>query len=123
MDAEALAAMGSGNEMEQMAAMQQQKQAMEEQRLSILDQILTDESKSRLTRMRLVKEEKARQIEDYIIKAAQSGQLRNKVTEEELVALINQADAAAAKKKVVTTNRKKYSGLDDDSDDNDDDLM
>ena len=108
---------------EEMQYQQQQMKAQEEQRLSILDQILTLESKNRLTRMALVKAEKARQIEDYLIKAASAGQLRNKVTEDELVALINQADAADKSKKSVTNLRRTYGGMDEDSDDNDDDLM
>ena len=52
---------------------------MEEQRRSILDQILEPEAKDRLIRLALVKPEKARVMEDHLIKAATSGQLRSKV--------------------------------------------
>lgn len=52
---------------------------MEEQRRSILDQILEPAAKDRLIRLALVKPEKARVMEDHLIKAATSGQLRSKV--------------------------------------------
>ena len=56
-----------------------QQAQMEEQRRSILDQILEPAAKDRLIRLSLVKKEKARFMEDHLIKAATSGQLRSKV--------------------------------------------
>lgn len=54
---------------------------MEEQRRSILDQILEPAAKDRLTRLALVKKDKARTMEDHLIRAATTGQLRSKVTQ------------------------------------------
>lgn len=54
---------------------------MEEQRRSILDQILEPAAKDRLIRLALVKPEKARGMEDHLIRAATSGQLRSKVSQ------------------------------------------
>ena len=52
---------------------------MEERRVMILDQILEPEAKQRLSRLSIVKKEKARAVEDSLIKAATSGQLKGKV--------------------------------------------
>jgi programmed cell death protein 5 len=53
---------------------------MTEQRASILDQILEPAAKDRLQRLGLVKKEKARRIEDTLISAATSGQLKTRVS-------------------------------------------
>lgn len=53
---------------------------MEEQRAMILDQILEPEAKARLTRLSMVKPDKARAVESSLIKAGTSGQLKSKVS-------------------------------------------
>ena len=55
-----------------------------EARQSILNQILHPEAADRLGRIRLVKEQRATDVENRLIMLAQSGQLRSKVTEEQL---------------------------------------
>ena len=107
----------SAEEMQQRQAQQQQ---MEEQRNSILDQILDESAKDRLKRLNLVRKDKARAIEDSLIKAATTGQLRNKVTDDQLVKMLEGTEEAGQKK--VSMQRRNY-GMDSDDDDNDDDLM
>ncbi len=132
----------------------QQKQAAaaaaEERRNMILDQILDGNAKQRLSRLALVKKEKARAVEDSLIRAATNGQLKEivsylwyslsslrcissrllltQVTEEKLIAMLEQISCggddlggAGGKKKSVVVQRRKY-GFDEDDDDNDDDL-
>lgn len=113
--------MPSAAEMQQQQAQQQQQ---EEMRTSILDQILEPASKERLTRLNLVRKDKARAVEDALIKAATSGQLRGKVTEEQLIGMLEGTSDAngEAKGKAVSVQRRNY-GMDSDDDDNDDDLM
>jgi programmed cell death protein 5 len=53
---------------------------MDEQRLSILDQILEPAAKDRLLRLSMVKKEKASRVEASLIQAATSGKLRGKVS-------------------------------------------
>lgn len=60
-----------------------------EARQSILNQILHPEAADRLGRIRLVKEERATDVENRLIMLAQSGQLRQKVTEEQLKELLS----------------------------------
>jgi len=63
---------------------------MEERRNFILAQVTEPDARERLSRIALVKPEKARQIEDMIIRAAQSGGLSSKVDEQKLIQLLEQ---------------------------------
>ncbi|KAJ5372217.1 DNA-binding TFAR19-related protein [Penicillium concentricum] len=97
---------------------QQRKQAEAEQRASILSQILDPEAADRLGRIRLVKESRATDIENRLIMLAQSGQLRSKVTEQQLKELLGAVAENQRKEeeehKIVFTRRK--GGWDDDDD-------
>jgi len=115
---------GSQEEMQQRQAQMAEK---EEQRKSILDQILDSAASDRLKRLNLVRKDKARSVEDSLIKAAMSGQLRNKISDEQLIGMLEQiggGDGAegGGGKKAVMIQRRSY-GMDSDDDDNDDDLM
>lgn len=90
----------------------QQQEA--EARQSILDQILEPSAADRLGRIRLVKESRATDVENRLIMLARSGQLRQKVTEEQLKELLN-AVAETKEEKIVISRRK--GGWDDDDDD------
>ena len=76
---------GQPQTQEQAAQMQEKQQAQEMQRQQILDQILLPEARDRLKRLGLVKEAKARGVEDMLIQAAKSGQLKNRVDEARLL--------------------------------------
>jgi len=64
------------------------RQQEAEARNSILSQVLTPEAADRLGRIRLVKESRATNVENRLIMLARSGQLRSKVTEEQLKELL-----------------------------------
>ncbi|OJZ91355.1 hypothetical protein ASPFODRAFT_78313 [Aspergillus luchuensis CBS 106.47] len=88
-----------------------------DRRATILNQILEPEAADRLGRIRLVKESRAADVESRLIMLAQSGQLRQKVTEEQLKQLLN-AMAENQRKdeeehKIVINRR---GGWDDDDD-------
>jgi programmed cell death protein 5 len=98
---------------------EEQKRAMEsERRSAILNQILEPEAVDRLNRIRLVKESRAADIESRLIMLAQTGQLRQKVTEEQLKDLLNAISEnqrkAEEESKIVISRRK--GGWDDDDD-------
>eukprot|EP00727_Mastigamoeba_balamuthi_P011232 m51a1_g6731 hypothetical protein (150) ;mRNA; r:194298-195079 len=97
---------------EQMAAQQEQRRMAEEQRNMFLQQILTYEARERLSRIALVKPDKARRVEDYLLHSAQTGRIKSKVDEGQLISLLEQI---AEKTKVSTTITIKRRG--DDSDD------
>ncbi|KAH8426413.1 DNA-binding protein [Aspergillus melleus] len=97
---------------------EQRKQAESERRSAILSQILEPEAADRLGRIRLVKESRAMDIENRLIMLAQTGQLRQKVNEDQLKQLLNAVAENQRKDeeehKVVFSRRK--GGWDDDDD-------
>jgi programmed cell death protein 5 len=82
---------------------------------------------SRLSRLSLVKKDKARAVEDSLIAGATNGRLKSKVTEEQLIAMLEQISGGAGeeeaanglKKKGVVIQRRRYGMEDDDDDDAD----
>ncbi|EKD15666.1 hypothetical protein MBM_06294 [Drepanopeziza brunnea f. sp. 'multigermtubi' MB_m1] len=91
------------------------RQQESEARASILQQILEPEAADRLGRIRLVKESRARDVEDRLIMLARSGQLRSKVTETQLRELLEAVAEKGKEEKIVVSRRK--GGWDDEDDD------
>ncbi|RYP69985.1 hypothetical protein DL771_005776 [Monosporascus sp. 5C6A] len=88
-----------------------------EARKSLLDQILHPEAADRLGRIRLVKEQRATDVENRLLMLARTGQLRQKVTEDqlkELLSAVSESSRQAEQEKIVVSRRK---GWDDDDDD------
>ncbi|KAL6893373.1 PDCD5-related protein [Trichoderma evansii] len=104
---------GSGQEERQRHQLSPLRQA-EEARQQILNQILHPEAADRLGRIRLVKEQRATDVENRLITLAQTGQLRQKVTEEQLKELLTAVADNEQHEKIVVSRRK---GWDDDDDD------
>jgi len=94
---------------------EQQKNREAEARTSILGQILTPEASDRLGRIRLVKASRANDVENRLITLARSGQLRQKVTEEQLKDLLGAVSENESTEQKITVSRRK--GWDDDDDD------
>jgi programmed cell death protein 5 len=102
---------------------QQQQQQQEEQKHAILQQALTPEALERLGRIKLVKQQKAVQVENAIVSMAMSGKLPGRINEGKLIEMLERgnAKAAATGPASISIQRKKYA-LDSD-DDNDDDML
>lgn len=101
---------------------QQKNEEILEKRRIILKSLLTPEANERLSRIRIVKEEKARQIEDIILMNSQRGLIRNKLEDEQLISIIEQVSEIVQKKEPkIQIKRKKQ--FDDDDDFNEDDYM
>lgn len=97
-----------------------QRQQQEEQRQSILNQILEPDAADRLGRIRLVKQSRAAEVESRLIMLARSGQLRQKVTEEQLKQMLSslteheeQSGKSAKMPKVVRRDAWDDDDLDD----------
>ncbi|WYZ45566.1 hypothetical protein EsH8_VIII_000882 [Colletotrichum jinshuiense] len=103
---------GGSNQKQQQAEQRQQQET--EARQQILNQILHPEAADRLGRIRLVKEQRAQDVENRLIMLAQSGQLRSKVTETQLKELLSAVAENKEEEKIVVSRRK---GWDDDDDD------
>ncbi|CAI7664094.1 unnamed protein product [Penicillium pancosmium] len=97
---------------------EQKRQAESDRRAAIMAQILDPAAADRLGRIRMVKASRADDIENRLMMLAQSGQLRQKVTEEQLKDLLNAVAENSRKEeeehKIVYTRRK--GGWDDDDD-------
>ncbi|KAF8853954.1 DNA-binding TFAR19-related protein [Acephala macrosclerotiorum] len=107
---------GGGSSFQGGGGSQDDKQAQEtEARQSILNQILEPEAADRLGRIRLVKESRAQDVENRLIMLARSGQLRQKVTEEQLKELLGAVAEKKEEEKIVVSRRK--GGWDDEDDD------
>ncbi|KAI5364745.1 Putative PDCD5-like superfamily protein [Septoria linicola] len=103
----------------------QQKRAQEEQKQSILGQILEPLAADRLGRIRMVNAQRAEDVENRLIMLARSGQLRQRVTEEQLKDILGavakqaeeQGGSAGGGVGKVVVQRRKGGWDDDDLDD------
>ncbi|KAL1919036.1 uncharacterized protein VTP21DRAFT_2417 [Calcarisporiella thermophila] len=93
----------------------EKKRQMEEMRQTMLIQILDNEARERLGRIQMVKADKARAVEDLLIRMAQTGQLRGKVNESQLIDLLQQINDQQHKSQTnkIVYNRRRF---DDDED-------
>ncbi|KAG0267086.1 hypothetical protein BG011_009158 [Mortierella polycephala] len=90
------------------------KSQMEEMRRTMLIQILDNEARERLSRIAIVKAEKARAVEDLLIRMAQGGQVRSKITEKQLIELLEQVNQQSKPETKIVYNRRRYDDSDDD---------
>ncbi|KAF6765092.1 PDCD5-related protein [Ephemerocybe angulata] len=72
---------------------EQAKRAADEQQMrrDMLATILDVGARERLSRIAMVSQQRSQQIEGILFRMAQGGQLRNKVTEQQLIDLLDQA--------------------------------
>ncbi|KAF9931126.1 Programmed cell death protein 5 [Linnemannia zychae] len=79
-----------------------------------LIQILDGEARERLSRIAIVKADKARAVEDLLIRMAQGGQVRAKITEKQLIELLEQVNQQNKQETKIVYNRRRYDDSDDD---------
>ncbi|KAK0530816.1 hypothetical protein OC834_003172 [Tilletia horrida] len=72
----------------------EQMAQQDEMKREMLSTVLEPEARERLSRIALVKPGKARAIQDMLIRMAQTGQIRSKVNEAQLIDLLDQVDRA-----------------------------
>ncbi|KAJ8545346.1 hypothetical protein K7X08_017929 [Anisodus acutangulus] len=106
--------MGSQQNPDQQKAQDDAKREADERRQLMLTQILTSEARARVARIALVKPDKARGVEDVILRAAQYGQITEKVSEEKLIELLEQINTQTTKQTKVTIQRRRNVLEDDD---------
>ena len=101
-------------QMQQRAAMEEQKQAIRQQRAAYMTQLLSEEARVRLGNVAAVKPEKAEKLENIIITQAQRGAFQGKVTEQQLIDLLEQVGAVEAQSEASTVERAKHKFDDED---------
>ena len=85
---------------------------MNDMKNSILSQVLDQSARARLNTISLAKPEKAKMVEGMLIQMAQSGQIQNKLGEDQLKGLLEKVSG----RQKTTTVKFKRRGLDDSDD-------
>lgn len=114
----------TGNAGGESSAQQLKEQQMEEQRRAILEQACTQEALARLGRIRMVRESKAKAVENSIVSMALQGKLPGKISESKLIEILERGSASqsGAQEGQISIQRKRYAFDSDEDSDNDDDL-
>ncbi|NP_001316052.1 DNA-binding protein [Solanum lycopersicum] len=105
---------GTQQNTDQQKSQDDAKREADERRQMMLSQILTSEARARVARIALVKPDKARGVEDVILRAAQYGQITEKVSEQKLIELLEQINTQTTKQTKVTIQRRRNVLEDDD---------
>lgn len=93
------------------------KQRETDLRNSILAQVLDQQARARLSNLALVKPDKAKAVENYLIQISQFGNLGGKISESGLIEILQKVSQQTEKKTTVTFNRRRVMDSDDEDDD------
>ena len=108
--------MEATNPAQQQQAQEKQAQA-EAQRSQMLEQLLSSEAKERLSRIRLVKPEKVRQVEDLILMMAQQHRLGGPIMDAQLCQMLESVSQTTNTEiKIAHRGKKDEDAWDDDED-------
>jgi programmed cell death protein 5 len=113
------------NEEEQRRQQEQKQQQIENARQTMLMRILSQDARDRLSRIALVRGDRARAIEDFLINALRSGTIKGgssedgRLSEADLVNILNKIESGEKEKKKEETGKIKFQrrSYDDDEED------
>ncbi|XP_063613444.1 programmed cell death protein 5-like isoform X1 [Penaeus indicus] len=100
-----------GQHQKQEEMMQQQQQAIN----GLLNQVLDQQARARLNTIMVAKPEKGKQVESVIVQMATTGQIGGKLSENDLIGLVERVNAQTQKTTTVKFDRRR-AALDDDDD-------
>lgn len=81
-------------------AKQEQYRAYEQQRKQLFQQMLTSEARSRLSAIRMARPDFARKVDALLIQLAQSGQIKQKITDEQLKQILKKVQGKRRETKI-----------------------
>ncbi|CAK5083078.1 unnamed protein product [Meloidogyne enterolobii] len=96
---------------------EEQKQQQEMMKNTILSQVLDKQAFSRLSNLFVAKPEKSQAVENMIVNMARMGQIRGKMTDEDLKKLLDQISVKTSKTTKVNYDRRR-AAIDSDDEDN-----
>lgn len=93
--------------------------AQENMTITILNRVLTNEARERLSRVKIVRPDRAQAVENYIIKLYSMGQIHQKLGEKDIVQILDglSRDSQQKQQTKITFNRKNIADDDEDDDD------
>uniref|UniRef100_A0A7M4YF41 Programmed cell death protein 5 n=1 Tax=Anopheles funestus TaxID=62324 RepID=A0A7M4YF41_ANOFN len=103
---------------DQQKAMQEQRQAQEEMKNSMLSQLLDQDARA-LNTLKLSKPEKAQMVEGMIIRMAQMRQIGDKLDDASLVKLLENLNQQMPRSNSTVKFDRRRAALDSDEDDDD----
>jgi programmed cell death protein 5 len=81
---------------------QTQQQQLEETLKTVMHQILEPAARERLSNLKMVKPDMALQLQAYLAQLYQSGQIKGKITDQQVVAILQKLSAAERKEFKIT---------------------
>uniref|UniRef100_A0AAG5D935 Programmed cell death protein 5 n=1 Tax=Anopheles atroparvus TaxID=41427 RepID=A0AAG5D935_ANOAO len=98
---------------------QEQRQAQEDMKNSMLSQLLDQDARARLNTLKLSKPDKAQMVEGMIIRMAQMGQIGGKLDDASLVKLLESLNQQMPRSNSTVKFDRRRAALDSDDDDED----
>ncbi|NP_001091796.1 programmed cell death protein 5 [Bombyx mandarina] len=98
-------------------AQQEKMQAMEQAKHTILSQALSQDARARLNTIKLGRPEKAAMIENMICRMAQMGQIQCKITEPDLIQILESFNQQMPKSQSTVKFDRRRAALDSDDED------
>ncbi|XP_063623525.1 programmed cell death protein 5 [Cydia splendana] len=98
------------------AKQEERMQAMEEAKHTILAQALSQDARARLNTIKLSRPEKGAMVENMICRMAQMGQVRTKISEQELIQLLESVNQQMGKSTNTVKFDRRRAALDSDDD-------
>ncbi|XP_061737353.1 programmed cell death protein 5 [Nerophis ophidion] len=93
------------------------KQREADMRNSLLSQVLDQSARARLNNLALVKPEKAKAVEDYLIQMTRFGTIAGKISDSGLIEILQKVSQQTKNNTTVKFNRQKVMDSDEEDDD------
>ncbi|EGV61972.1 DNA-binding TFAR19-related protein, partial [Yamadazyma tenuis ATCC 10573] len=104
-------------ELQKNTSQQQPTNPQAEMKVNMLNQALDVNARERLSRVRIVRPDRAEAVENYVVKLISMGSLTKKLTEQEVVGILNSLARDEKKKDAkIIFNRRQLSDEEDDDD-------